>query len=157
MNTRTVSIFSLLRLCQNVALNQYNTTTCFCAHLCLAGRWQGQHSGLGHRQAALMIFHTMGHVCPSHTAKTLFRRLIQENPLCRKQKYEGSIQNATLFSKTTARRVAMPQYLYPNARTCIHACPYSAGPAWLVNRVLHYTSPAVYSNPSCQSQKRKQC
>lgn len=45
----------------------------------------GQHSGLGHRQAAFMVFHTMGHVCPSHTAKTLFRRLIQEILPCRKK------------------------------------------------------------------------
>ena len=39
--------------------------SCKDTHLCLAGRRQGQHGGLGHRQAALMIVHTVGHVCPS--------------------------------------------------------------------------------------------
>lgn len=33
-------------------------------HLGLAARWQGQHGGLGHRQAALVVVNTMGHVWP---------------------------------------------------------------------------------------------
>lgn len=32
-------------------------------HLCLAAGWQGQHGGLGHGQAALVVVNTMGHVC----------------------------------------------------------------------------------------------
>lgn len=32
-------------------------------HLCLAAGWQGQHGGLGHRQAALVVVNTMGHMC----------------------------------------------------------------------------------------------
>lgn len=32
-------------------------------HLCLAAGWQGQHGGLGHRQAALVLVNTMGHMC----------------------------------------------------------------------------------------------
>lgn len=33
-------------------------------HLCLAARWPCQHGGLGHRQVALVLFNTVGHVCP---------------------------------------------------------------------------------------------
>lgn len=41
------------------------------AHLCLAGGWQGQHSGLGPWQTALTVVHPVGHVCPSRITKAV--------------------------------------------------------------------------------------
>lgn len=57
-----------------------------CTHFCLIGGWQGQHGGLGHGQAALMVVHTVGHVCPSqiteavrHSATHSGKRAVDDN------------------------------------------------------------------------------
>lgn len=66
--------FNIFRPCnpQSKTIIQHNTkqtvSAChnmlFSTHLGLAARWQGQHGGLGHRQAALVVVNTMGHVWP---------------------------------------------------------------------------------------------
>lgn len=38
-------------------------------HLCLAGWWQSQHSGLSHWQLVLTVLQTMGHVSPLRVTK----------------------------------------------------------------------------------------
>lgn len=118
------------------------------AHLCLAWWWQSQHSGLGHWQRALMVVHTVGHVCPSQITKAVRHSVTHPG----KPTAEGNIrENKRELSErhflqhNNSPRVALPRCLYHSACTWLQGRPDPPQTAWVVNRVLHYKSSAVQS------------
>lgn len=120
-------------------------------HLCLAGWWQSQHSGLSHWQPVLTVLQTMGHVSPLRVTKGCqtpdcsFNK--QNKTLQTKRNIAKYVKDMTVEFNTTQPLVSQSLSIctwreYVLARTPMF-CTNS-----LVNRVLHYRGSIHRYSPS---------
>lgn len=103
-------------------------------HLCLAAGWQGQHGGLGHRQAALVVVNTMGHMCSLcrwSAPRTVTHSSREEATVWKCGNVWDRVNEKRYIKKTKQQRHGSPPLMSQwrgEKNTHVH-----------VNTVLHYT------------------